>query len=208
MISFTEAVERDRGLDDITFVAYFLPFSRKLREGFLVKKRLPCTHHYTYTAHLHCATAFAHIAPLAPLTYTMHTPLHLHRSPTHHYTYTAHLHCAAACAHIASLAPLTYTTPQHLHTSHHVYCTHHYTYTAHLHRATAFAHIAFTSPSIFSFFKAGVGSSGIVGRHPLRVSCASHRSCSGAVRISKLNSEPSAGFVRVASLPLWRRANF
>ena len=27
------------------------------------------------------------------------------------------------------------------------------------------------------------------------------------MRISKLNSEPSAGIARVASLPLWRRAN-
>ena len=145
-------------------------FSRKLCEGFLVKKRPPCTHHYTYTAHLHCATAFAHIAPPAPLTYI--TPQHSHR----------------------------------LHTAR--YCTHHYTYTAHLHRATAFAHIAFTSPSIFSFCKTGVGSSGIVGAHPLRVSCASHRSRCGAVRILKTRVEPSAGIVRVESLPLWRRANF
>ena len=123
-------------------------FSRKLCEGFLVEKRLPCTHHYTYTADLHCATAFAHIA------------LQLHRSPTLRHS---------ICTHRPTLTPLTYTAPQHLHTSHHIHCTHHYTYTAHLRRATAFAHIAFTSPLIFSFFKAGAGLAGIVGAHPLRV---------------------------------------
>ena len=143
--------------------------SRKLCEGFLVKKRLPCAHHYTYTAHLHCATAFARTAPLAYAARTATlTPL----------TYTAPQHLRAS-RHLRRSH--THTTPQHLHTSRHVRCAHHYTYTAHLHRATAFAHIAFTSPSIFSLFlKARVGSAGIVG---VRVSCASHRSRCGAVRI-------------------------
>ena len=36
----------------------------------------------------------------------------------------------------------------------------------------------------------------------------SNRSRCGAVRILKTRVEPSAGFVRVESLPLWRRANF
>ena len=45
---------------------------------------------YTYTAHLHCATAFAHIAP-----HTLHTPLHLHRSPTPRHSICTHrLHIA------------------------------------------------------------------------------------------------------------------
>ena len=122
-------------------------------------------------------------------------------------------------AYTTTLTPLTYTAPQHLHTSHHLHrshtlrhsiCTHRTTYTAHTTTLTPLTYTApqhlHTSPShrlLFSLcFKAGVGSSGIVGAHPLRVSCASHRSRCGAVRISKLNSEPSAGFVRVASLPL------
>ena len=33
---------------------FFADFSRKHREGFLVKKRLPCLHQSTYTAHIHC----------------------------------------------------------------------------------------------------------------------------------------------------------
>ena len=36
----------------------------------------------------------------------------------------------------------------------------------------------------------------------------SDRSRCGAVRIACVAGEPSAGFVRVESLPLWRRANF
>ena len=44
--------------------------------------------------------------------------------------------------------------------------------------------------------------------NPLRGSCAPDRSRCGAVRISKLADEPSAGIVRVGSLSLWRRANF
>ena len=123
-------------------------FSRKLFEGFLVKKRLPCTHHYTYSAHLHTTT-------LTPLTYT--APQHLHTS---RYTYTAHLHCATAFAHIA-LHLHRSPTLRHSICTHrttctaHVHCAHHYTYTAHLHCVTAFAHITFTSPSFFSFFLPG-----------------------------------------------------
>ena len=179
-------------------------FPKALRcEGSLVKKRLPCVHHYTYTAHLHATT-------LTPLTYTapqhLHTSHHLHRSHTLRHSICTHR--TTYTAHTTTLTPLTYTytAPQHLH----------------------------TSPShrllLSLFLKAGVGSSGIVGARPLRVSCASHRSRCGAVRTcklnsepssrashrsrcdavrsSKLNSEPSAGFVRVASLPLWRRAKF
>ena len=44
--------------------------------------------------------------------------------------------------------------------------------------------------------------------NPLRGSCVSDRSRCGAVRISKLADEPSAGIVRVGVLSLWRRANF
>ena len=44
--------------------------------GFLVKKRLPCRHQSTYTAHIHHATIYPAFTPLAntttltPLTYT------------------------------------------------------------------------------------------------------------------------------------------
>ena len=41
--------------------------------------------------------------------------------------------------------------------------------------------------------------------NPLRGSCVSDRSRCGAVRISKLADEPSAGIVRVGALSLWRR---
>ena len=44
--------------------------------------------------------------------------------------------------------------------------------------------------------------------NPLRGSCVSGRSRCGAVRISKLADEPSAGIVRVGALSLWRRENF
>ena len=167
-------------------------FSRKHREGFLAKKNASLTdtttltQHNTYTAHTHHATVYTNI-------HHSHTPRdspHRH-TPRNRMIYAGHIHYAAA---FASLLHDTTPTPS-------ITCT------AHLHRATAFAHIAFTSPFIFSFFKAGVGSSGIVGAHPLRVSCASHRSHCGAVRIFHMNSEPSAGIARVESLPLRRRAN-
>ena len=41
----------------------------------------------------------------------------------------------------------------------------------------------------------------------VRGSCVSERSRCGAVRISKLADEPSAGIVRIGALSLWRRAN-
>ena len=44
--------------------------------------------------------------------------------------------------------------------------------------------------------------------NPPRRLCVSNRSRCGAVRISKLADEPSAGIVRVGALSLWRRANF
>ena len=45
-------------------------------------------------------------------------------------------------------------------------------------------------------------------QNPLRGSCVSERSRCGAVRISQLADEPSAGIVRVGALSLWRRASF
>ena len=45
-------------------------------------------------------------------------------------------------------------------------------------------------------------------RDPLRRSCASKRSCCGAVRVCLSLGEPSAEIVRVEALSLWRRAIF
>ena len=65
-------------------------FSRKHREGFLVKKRWRCTHHGTRTLHVH------------------HTTVPTHRSLTpHHSTYIAHVH------HTTAFTPFAYTTTQH-----------------------------------------------------------------------------------------------
>ena len=43
--------------------------------------------------------------------------------------------------------------------------------------------------------------------NPLRISCVSNRSRRGTVLMAQSSGEPSAGFVRVESLPLWHRAN-
>ena len=60
-------------------------FFPKHREGFLVNKRLPCTHHNSYIAHIHHIIASTYTADLhhttaaTPLIYTMQ----LHRAHLH-----------------------------------------------------------------------------------------------------------------------------
>ena len=94
-------------------------------------KRLLCTHHSTYNAHIHHTTA------LTSLAYT--APQHIHHSHTpHHSTYTAHIH------HTTALTSPAYTTPRHIHRSH---TPHHSTYIACLHQTpqstpTALTHAA------------------------------------------------------------------
>ena len=140
--------------------------------------------------------SLARTEALTPLTYTtLQSTQHFHRSHTpRHSTYIARL---ARTAHHS-------TSP----------CTHHRTYTAYIHHATALTSLALHTPQhttpllpLFSLVSKRVGLANIVGAHPLRVSCVSHRSRCGAVRIFNVVCQPSPGTVRVESLSLWRRAN-
>ena len=120
-------------------------------------------------------------------------------------------------AHTTILTPLTCTAPQHLHTSHHLrpshtlrrsICARRTTCAAHTHYAAAFARIApRTLHTPLHLHRSRTPRRSICARR-LRVAFYFLFFKSRGRVIGNRRSAPSAGFVRVASLPLWRRANF